>query len=129
METARTGIILNVEKFDECISFYKDLFGLKVLFEEQYGEFKLTCFAFGGAYLMVETDGYAKPEGKSLKENSTKLRFNVSDIEGALERITRYGIEAKIIRNDWGSTINIFDPDGNRVGVRDEVTFQSQIGT
>ena len=49
METARTGIIINVEKFDECINFYKDLFGLKVLFEEQYGEFKLTCFAFGGS--------------------------------------------------------------------------------
>ena len=128
MEVARTGIILNVEKFDECISFYKDLFGLKVLFEEQYGEFKLTCFAFGGSYLMVETDGYAKPEGKSLRENSTKLRFNVSDIEGALERIIGYGIEAKITTNDWGSTINIFDPDGNRVGVRDEASFQSQIG-
>jgi len=129
METTRTGIILNVEKFDECIIFYKDLFGLKVLFEERYGEFKLVCFAFGGAYLMVETDGYAKPEGKSVKENSTKLRFNVADIDGALERIAGYGIDAKIIKNDWGSTINIFDPDGNRIGVRDEASFRSQIGT
>ena len=58
-----------------------------------------------------------------------KLRFNVPDIEGALERIATYGIEAKIIKNDWGSTINLFDPDGNRVGVRDEATFQSQIGS
>ena len=127
MQTVRTGIILNVEKFDECVSFYRDLFELEILFEEQYGEFRLTCFEFGGAYLMVETDGFAKPEGKSLKENSTKLRFNVSDIESALERIRAYGIAAEITRNDWGSTINIFDPDGNRVGVRDEETFRSQI--
>ena len=128
MKTVRTGVILNVEKFDECVSFYKNLFGLKVLFEEQYGEFRLTCFEFDGSYLMVETEGFAKPEGKSLKENSTKLRFNVSNIEGALERIRAYGIEAEITKNDWGSTINIYDPDGNRVGVRDEETFRSQIG-
>ena len=128
MKTVRTGVILNVEKFDECVSFYKDLFGLKVLFEEQYEEFRLTCFEFDGSYLMVETEGFAKPEGKSLKENSTKLRFNVSNIEGALERIRAYGIEAEITKNDWGSTINIYDPDGNRVGVRDEETFRSQIG-
>ena len=127
MKTVRTGVILNVEKFDECVSFYKDLFGLKVLFEEQYGEFRLTCFEFDGSYLMVETDGFAKPEGKSLKENSTKLRFNVSNIEGALKSIRAYGIEAEITKNDWGSTINIYDPDGNRVGVRDEETFRSQI--
>ena len=128
MNIVRTGIILNVEKFDECVTFYKNLFGLKVLFEEQYGDFRLTCFKFDGSYLMVETDGFAKPEGKTLRENSTKLRFNVSDIEEALKTINAYGIEAEIIENDWGSTINIYDPDGNRVGIRDEATFKSQIG-
>jgi len=128
MNIVRTGIILNVEKFDECVTFYKNLFGLKVLFEEQYGDFRLTCFEFDGSYLMVETDGFAKPEGKTLRENSTKLRFNVSDIEEALKTINAYGIEAEIIENDWGSTINIYDPDGNRVGIRDEATFKSQIG-
>lgn len=128
MNIVRTGIILNVEKFDECVTFYKNLFGLKVLFEEQYGDFRLTCFEFYGSYLMVETDGFAKPEGKTLRENSTQLRFNVSNIEEALKTINAYGIEAEIIENDWGSTINIYDPDGNRVGIRDEATFKSQIG-
>ena len=40
MKIARTGIILNVEKFDDCVSFYKTLFELKTLFEEQDGN----CF-------------------------------------------------------------------------------------
>ncbi len=128
MNIVQTGIIINVEKFDECVTFYKNLFGLKVLFEEQYGDFRLTCFEFDGSYLMVETDGFAKPEGKTLRENSTKLRFNVSNIKEALKTIDAYGIEAEIIENDWGSTINIYDPDGNRVGIRDEATFKSQIG-
>jgi lactoylglutathione lyase len=128
MDIVRTGIILNVEKFDECVTFYKNLFDLKVLLEEQFGGFRLTCFEFGDSYLMVETDGFAKPEGKTLRENSTKLRFNVSNLEEALKTINAYGIEAKIIESDWGSTINIYDPDGNRVGIRDEATFKSQIG-
>ena len=129
MKIVRTGIIINTEKYDKCVSFYKNLFGLNILFKEQYGEFQLTCFDFEGSYLMIETDGYARPEGKTIKENSTKLRFNVSNIEEALGTIKTYGFEAEIIRNEWGSTINIFDPDGNRVGIRDEITFKSQIGT
>jgi len=128
MNIVRTGIIVNTEKYDECVSFYKNLFGLKVLFKERFGEFELTCFEFEGSYLMVETDGYANPEGKTVKENSTKLRFNVSNIEDALATIRKYEIEAKITKYDWGSTIDIFDPDGNRIGIRDEATFKTQIG-
>ena len=128
MDIVRTGVILNVKKFDKCVIFYKSLFGLKILFEEQYGDFRLTCFEFDGSYLMIESDGIAKPEGKTLSENSTKLRFNVTSIEAALKTIYAYGIEAEIIENDWGFTINIYDPDGNRVGIRDEATFKSQIG-
>ena len=127
MNIVRTGIILNTEKYDECVLFYKTLFELKILFQEQYGDFRLTCFEFSDSYLMVETGGHGKAAGKSVKENSTKLRFNVSDIEEALITIRDYGIDVEITKNHWGSTIDIFDPDGNRVGIRDEVTFKSQI--
>jgi len=37
-----------------------------------------------------------------------------------------WGIEASISESDWGRTINISDPDGNRVGVRDETGFVGQ---
>ncbi len=107
MDIARTGVIINTERYDECVSFYKNLFGLTVMFEEQHGEFRLTCFDFAGSYLMIETGGHARPEGKTMNQSSTKLRFNVSNIEEALETIRAYGIDAQIIRNDWGSTINI----------------------
>ena len=127
MNIVRSGIILNTEKYVECVFFYKNLFDLKILFQEQYGDFRLTCFEFSDCYLMIETGGYMKASGKSVKENSTKLRFNVSDIEEALNTIRNYGIDTEIIKNHWGSTINIFDPDGNRVGIRDEATFRSQI--
>ena len=127
MDISRTGIILNTERYEECVSFYKDLFNLSVLFQEKDGEFKLTCFEFYGSYLMIETGGVSKPSGKTMEESSTKIRFNVPDIDVALSVVKGYGIEAEILKSSWGSTININDPDGNRIGIRDETTFASQI--
>ncbi len=127
MQIARTGIILNTENYDDCVAFYRDLFSWPILFQQQYDDFCLTCFDFNGAYLMVETDGYAKPEGKTIEQNAGKLRFNVTSLELALETIRNHGIATEISVNDWGSTINIFDPDGNRVGIREEASFAAQI--
>ena len=85
--------------------------------------FELTCFEFGGAYLMVEMGGIAADGEKDIAASPAKLRFNVSNIDDALQSIQAYGIKANIERNSWGNTINICDPDGNRIGIRDEATF------
>ena len=127
MKILRTGIIVNTEKYHECVAFYKDVFELDILFEEEEGAFRLTCLDFHGSYLMIETGGIAKRAGKSISENATKLRFNVADIDTAARKLREFGIDVDIQRNDWGSTINIHDPDGNRIGIRDESTFCDQI--
>jgi len=127
MNIVRTGVILNTENYDECVSFYKEVLGLGILFQESQQNFRLTCFEFGESYLMVETGGAADPAGKSIGENPVKLRFNVSDIESVRETLRSHGIDAGIQRSAWGSTINIHDPDGNRIGIRDEPTFFAQI--
>ncbi|SER50744.1 lactoylglutathione lyase [Nitrosomonas sp. Nm51] len=124
---ARYGIILNTENFEECVAFYRDLFGLRQLFEKKEGDFKLTCLEYGNGYLMVEQGGKAKNGVKSPTEGSFKLRFNVEDLGEALAEIRAWGIQAEIQESSWGRTINISDPDGNRVGVRDEVGFVHQI--
>ena len=120
-------MILNVRQFDACVGFYRDLFGLETLFEERRGAFRLACLEFGGSYLMIETGGLAKPGAKPVGDNAAKLRFNVADIEAALAALKAYGIEAEIAVHDWGSTIDIRDPDGNRVGIRDDGTFTRQL--
>lgn len=125
MDIARTGIILNVEKYAECVAFYRELFGLKLLFELP----ELSCFEYGGSYLMIETEGLARPAGKSAQDCPMKLRFNVTDIEQALRAVRAYGLQAEIERYAWGATINIHDPDGNRIGIRDEAGFRDQMRT
>lgn len=124
MELSRTGIILNTRNYEACVAFYRDLFGLRVLFTKDDG---LTCFEFMGSYLMIETEGSAKPEGKSIVECPHKLRFNVPDVEEALRAVKAYGINAEIQRFDWGTVINIHDPDGNRIGICDETRFRRSV--
>ena len=124
MDIAHTGVILNTENYAACVAFYRDLFNLDVISEkEEENGFKLTCLSFGDSYLLVETEGFAKLNGKRILENCTKLRFNIIDLEGALASIKAYGINAEITKNSWGNTINIYDPDGNRVGIREGTTF------
>ena len=124
---ARYGIILNTENFEACVAFYRDLFGLRQLFEKDENDFKLTCLEYGEGYLMVEQGGKAKDGVKLPEEGSFKLRFNVKNLEEALAEIRAWGIDADITENAWGRTINISDPDGNRVGVRDEAGFVRQL--
>ena len=47
-----TGIILYVIHYQKCVTFYKDVIGLPVIFTTEAS----TCSAFGDAYLMVEQE-------------------------------------------------------------------------
>ena len=127
INVARYGVILNTERYVECVAFYRGLFGLRQLFERNVDGFKLTCLEFGDGYLMVEQGGKAKSSVKTPEESSFKLRFNVDDLEETLSRVRAWGIDAAITENAWGRTINIADLDGNRVGIRDETGFVQQI--
>jgi lactoylglutathione lyase len=127
VKIARTGIILNTENFAACVAFYRDQLGLKELFRKSEDGDQLCCLEFGGAYLMIETGGSARPQGKSLQECPMKLRLNVQSLEETKRVLNDRGITAEIITFDWGATINLFDPDGNRVGIRDEPRFVAQI--
>ena len=44
---ARYGLILNTERFDQCVAFYRDLFGLRQLFEKDEDGFRLVCLEYG----------------------------------------------------------------------------------
>jgi len=64
------------------------------------------------------------PGGKSASESPHKLRFNVPDIYEAHAKLVEFGIEAQVLDFGWGRVINIQDPDGNRIGIRDEESFE-----
>lgn len=60
MNFDRTGFILYTINYEACVTFYEKALELKKMFETD----TLTCFEFGGAYLMVEIDDEYDPTQK-----------------------------------------------------------------
>lgn len=123
MNIEQCGIILNVSRFDACVSFYKTAFGLSEQFSKVDGDFRLTCLEFGSAYLMIETGGVASAEEKSVAQTATIFRFNVADIHEAFAAIREHDSNARLIENDWGTIVRCMDPDGNPISIRESAGF------
>ena len=103
------GIILQTERFDDCVAFYEDKLGLPVWFKKN----DLACFRFGGGYLMVETDGLAMDRRKRANENPTTLRFNVEDVASSAALLRQREIQVEVRSFPWGIVGLFADPDGN----------------
>ena len=123
MNFDRTGIILYVLNYQECIRFYKDVLALEIMFTAE----GLTCFAFGDSYLMVELDDTYDGSEEIHTRMKTCLRMNVPDV-----KLLRDILEAKQIKVDyqehsWGTIAKFYDPDGNLCAFKDSSTFDKQI--
>ena len=123
MKFNKTGIILNTENYQACVTFYGEILGLAQLYQiDRPGE-TLTCFDMGGAYLMVETGGTSQPEGKTLETCPVKFRFNVDDVSDAAAELMACGVGVTVKEHDWGTTGEFHDPDGNRCALRSDRDF------
>ena len=109
------GIILFTQHFDACVAFYRDTLGLPVWFEKP----GLVCLRFGTGYLMIETEGVAAPGRKSMAQNPTVLRFNVTDVRATARLLEEAGVPVRITDYDWGTVGTFVDPDGNTCGLKD----------
>jgi lactoylglutathione lyase len=113
--TLTFGIILRTEKFDKCVSFYRDTLGLPVWYEKP----GLVCLKFGDGYLMIETGGMARSRRKTNSENSTILRFNVADVLAAASALQKKQVGVLVKTFEWGTVGTFFDPDGNTCELKD----------
>ncbi|MDY8134580.1 VOC family protein [Aquimarina sp. 2201CG5-10] len=120
----RTGLILYVKKYNECVSFYKEILQLPVLFQNEV----LTCFDFYGTYLMVEIEDreeYLKQN--MIDKNYSCLRLNVANVETTANMLKAKGIEVNYQKHEWGEVAKFFDPEGNMIAFKDESGFADQI--
>ena len=122
MKILRPGIIIFTEHYQKCVVFYRDLLGLEIIFKND----SLTCFDFGGAYFMVESNGISKTIEKTRAENPTVIRFNVENVETTANELQTQNIDVSVTKYSWG-TIGVFkDPDGNRCQLKDALSFDEQ---
>ena len=125
MKFTRSGFILYVNEYKECIEFYQKILGLKIMFETQ----KLTCFLFEESYLMVEKQDepeYMSLTGKELK-TFTCLRMNVPNVKKRANKLRAMGVDVNYAEFDWGIVAKFFDPAGNLLSFKDDKTFEKQI--
>ena len=123
MKFDRTGIILYVIKYKECVVFYENILGLKKLFSTEI----LTCFEFGKSYLMVEKEDVFNGYKSSSDRIKTCLRMNVQNVKLAADKLILKNVKVDYQEHDWGKIAKFFDPDGNLCAFKDSEMFEKQI--
>ena len=95
----RTGLILYVDRYAECVAFYRDKLGIPVMFKKQ----ELTCFDLGSSYLLVEP----ADRDSTLQQSGhprTCLRMNVPNVRQCADALLAKGVkvEASAILSNRG---------------------------
>ena len=125
MKVERNGLILYVRQYQACLTFYRDLLELPIMFANDM----LSCFDFFGTYLMVEQDD--RSEYLSLSEDVPKhfscLRMNVANVKAMADRLQAKAIAVDYQEHHWGKVAKFEDPDGNLIAFKDEEGFARQI--
>ncbi|QST01141.1 VOC family protein [Pontibacillus sp. ALD_SL1] len=109
------GLILFTEKYEECISFYKDLLQLPV----RNVKSTLVSFDLPHGYLMVEQGGVGSDVEKARNQNPTVVRFDVEDLDEEVQRLEERGgsFKERRLEFEWGTIAVLSDPDGNRIEI------------
>jgi len=116
LEIERTGFILYTRKYKECADFYKETLGLKVFYHKD----ELTCFEFGGSYLMVELGDKLDTEDVTLNRELTCLRINVKNVKDACQILKKSNIPFQYNEFNWGTIAKFRDPDHNLIAFRSD---------
>jgi len=121
----RTGIILYTINYQACIHFYSIILGLEILFTTPM----LTCYNFGGVYLMVEIDDTTKESTSVTPPDRIKtcLKMNVENVKEYADNLKAHNIEVDYQEHEWGTIAKFFDPDHNLCAFRDSQTFEKQV--
>ena len=112
------NILLVVEDIEKSITFYKELFGLRVV------------TAFDGNVIL--TEGLVLQDRKIWERlveksvtfggNASELYFIENDLEGFQEKLDQSSFEInyahRLTTHDWGQrVIRIYDPDGHMIEI------------
>lgn len=87
----------------------------------------LTCFEFGGCYLMVEIDDEFIGKEGNIQRTKTCLRMNVRNVKELTEKLTLQNINVNYQEHSWGTVAKFHDPDGNLCAFKDSPSFEQQL--
>jgi catechol 2,3-dioxygenase-like lactoylglutathione lyase family enzyme len=107
----RSNTILYCDRWEETVSFYRDVVKLPVLTGKSwFVEFQLTP----GACLSVAAAAHASIA--SAGGAGVTLSWRVENVDAVRNRLMAGGVEVTPLRTIWGArSCFLFDPEGNRI--------------
>ena len=112
------GTLLVVKDCNHALKFYRDIFGLQLL-QDNDGNMELT----EGLYLR-EAEYWERFLEKDItpRSNSTELYFEEADIEAFVEKLLKLYPKTEFVNrlmtHSWGQrVVRFYDPDGNLIEV------------
>ena len=112
------NILIAVNDIDRAIKFYKEIFGLSVILNQD-GNVIMT-----EGLVLQDAQIWKSFLNKDLipKSNMSELYFEETDIEGFIKKLeeTDFEIEFvnKLMTHSWGQkVVRFYDPDGNLIEV------------
>ena len=103
----KSGIIVFVDKFQDCCEFYRNAIRLPILMEKP----GIARFAFGSLYLQIED---AKQFGREPTRNVI-IRKNEASISRIQRELEVKGVALEVHDLEWGKIGFVYDPNGNKV--------------
>jgi len=120
IDVHKSGFIIYTIKYKECVTFYKEVLGLSILYSKE----SLTCFDFYGSYLMVEIDdSVTRNTDHSMGRDRTCIRLNVKEVKTACKALDEHNVPYDYGEHNWGTIAKFRDPDGNLIGFRSAKEF------
>jgi catechol 2,3-dioxygenase-like lactoylglutathione lyase family enzyme len=101
-------VFLYVRDMQRSLAFYRDQLGIQLTGDDDWQEAKLGGLRFA---LHHWHEGVGEPSAGTVHIN-----FEVDDADAAADRLRAAGFEAReTMRDDWGTAVEVVDPDGYRV--------------
>ncbi|MDO4475491.1 MAG: VOC family protein [Lachnospiraceae bacterium] len=112
------NVLIVVNDMDRAIRFYKELFGLQVILDQD-GNVILS-----EGLVLQDAKIWKSFLGQELlpKNNMTELYFEEADIEGFVRKLEESEFEIeyvnRLMTHSWGQkVVRFYDPDGNLIEV------------
>ena len=112
------NVLIAVSDMDRAIKFYKEIFGLQVILDQDGNVIMSEGLVLQDAKIWQQfLDKELIP-----KNNMTELYFEEADIESFVKRLEESDFEIefvnKLMTHSWGQkVVRFYDPDGNLIEV------------
>ena len=105
-------VFVYVKDIDRSVAFYRDVLGIPLERDEHDGDWYEHRFPSGVRFGMHTAHEGAMPQ----PPGSVIVDFVIDDVGEALRRLEQAGVAIRsVMREGWGSTIEVADPDGHRI--------------